>query len=100
MDTLKMYDVSNEPGKKNVYDLVGESGLDVCKKTLAEIRTRISDNPDENFLIFYILHGLGMIVDGSSALILNSFDEPTSFFEFWEIEDSIREIASALPNTY
>ena len=99
-ELLKMYGVENKPDQQNVYHLAADSDLEACKLVLDEIATRIFESPDESFLIFYILCGRVMIVDGRSALILNAFDEPTSFYQMWRIENTIREIAVTFPNTY
>ena len=99
-DLLKMYGVKNKPGQQNVYNLAADSDLEACKGALDEIGTRIFESPDESFLLFYILCGRTMVVDGRKALILNFFDEPTSFYQMWRIDDTIREISVTFPNTY
>ena len=41
---------------------------------MEEIRKTVSETPDQNFLIFYILAGRGLQYNGKHMMILNDFD--------------------------
>ena len=57
---LERYGIGNKSEPENLYILNEAHAFAPVKKVIVEIRRRIRDNPDTNFLIVYVLAGHGM----------------------------------------
>ena len=67
---------------------------------MSNIKKRLNDNPDLNFLVLFIVAGHGMIFYGYQSLILNEFDKYTNFYKQWGLERDCRDLAKKFRNSY
>ena len=62
-NAMKEYKIT-DTGPEDIYNMDSNPKDDTIKETVKEIKIRLRDNPDKNFLIFYILAGHGMVMGG------------------------------------
>ena len=74
--------------------------LQKCISTYADLTAKLKENKSQRVLIFHILAGHGSLKDKNQSLILNRYDQKTSFYERFEAEKAVKQIAIQCPNTY
>ena len=97
---LEKYDfVDTGPG--GVYNLDDDPTKADADEVVFSIRKRLTDNPQKNFIIVYILSGHG-IQDSQrkQALVLNEFHDKTRYYKLWPLENNIRPLAEDFSNSY
>ena len=83
-----------------LYTIEEDPELKQIMIVLRDIKIRLKNNPDRNFLIIYIMAGHGMQCVGKQVLLLNQFDRSSGFYKKWGAEGDIRSIAQMFPNSY
>ena len=54
----------------------------------------------ENFLIIFLFAGHGLLKDGQQVLVLNEYDQKTSFYKLYMAEKKLRTLARVFTNSY
>ena len=85
---------------ENLYVINDNATFKKTSSIMKNIRQRIANNPDKNYLVVYVLAGHGMIAAGKQVMLLNEFNKSTGFYKFWGIEGEVRGIAQKHPNSY
>ena len=70
---LKRLD-NNSTGEQNIFALGENTDTKKIQEVMDEIRKTVSESPDKNFLIVYILAGRGVQYNGKHMMLLNDFD--------------------------
>ena len=96
---MERYDIS-DTGPDDLYIIKNEPNSNTVNEVINNIKQRLRDNPQENFLIVYVVVGQGMESYGQQIMLLNEFNDKTGFYRHWSIESDIREIASTFSNSY
>ena len=96
---MKRYQIT-DTGPDHKYNMDNNPTKSEYRDAMKDISKRARDHPDENFLVFYIIAGHGMVFNGKTILILNEFDPSESFYKYAEIEQQIRRLAYYHPNMY
>ena len=53
-----------------------------------------------NYLVIFLFAGHGLLKDGQQVLVVNEFDQKTSFYKFFMAENTLRNLAEVCPNAY
>ena len=56
--------------------------------------------PEQKIGIFYVLACHGIAEDGKQAVLVNTFNEKTGFYTFWNVELDVRGWAAQYHNSY
>ena len=91
---------NNSTGEQNIFALGENTDTKKIQEVMGEIRKTVSESPDQNFLIVYILTGKGMQYNGKHMMLLNDFDQDCGFYSCWQIQRDVEEISKTYPNSY
>ena len=83
----------------NTY-LLHNAKQSTCMATMSTIKKRLKEDPETNYLIFFVCAGHGMNASGQQVLLINEFKAYNSFYKWIGIEGDIRQIAKDYPNSY
>ena len=67
---------------------------------MLSISEKLKANATKNFLIIYILTGHGVSDKGNQVMLLNEFDYTIGYYQHWNVEEEILEIAKTCSNAY
>ena len=83
-----------------MYNLQNNPKLSSIIKATSNIKRRLSQHPDKKFLIFYVVAGHGVMIDGRVAVLVNEFKKSDTFYKIFGAEADIRKIATEFRNSY
>ena len=98
-EAARNYDIL-DLGPNEMYRLDDDPSLERCKDAIHHISSRLKDNRNQNYLIMYFFVGHGVQDGGSQCLLLNEFNEDTGYYQHWDVESSIRDLAKNNQNIY
>ena len=67
--------------------------LKKCEKAYDQLRTRITENANTNYLVVHVFAGHGIQADGYQTLLTNEFDKESKSYKQFTAESLIRQIA-------
>ena len=96
---MKHYDIT-DTGPNNIYNMENDPTSKEVMATTKCIKLRLLNNPNENFIIFYVIAGHGMTMAGRQIVLLNEFHKRSTFYGKWGVEGDIRDIARMYKNSF
>ena len=96
---MKKYKVT-DTGVDNLYTMEDNPTEKQVSQVLTDIRKRLRENPDKNFLVISCWAGHGMQLQGKQIVLINEFSPKSRFYKHCKVEDEARAIAKNYKNSY
>ena len=103
---LRKYDVTDTgpnnvtPRPGNMYTMENNPTIAQYNNAIDNIKKRVRELPDKNFLIVFCVAGYSMQIGGHEVVLVNEFDGRSTFYKFCSVEKDVRLIAELFKNTY